>query len=211
MSCGRPGETPVRPVSPWWSGRGSSPEASDESLLAGLAVGDAAAGAAFVRRFQRRVYGLALSVLSDPSAAEDVAQEALSRAWRHAQAYDPRRGSVATWLLTITRNLAIDVARLRRATPVDPDSLVDFHLGPGADVPANHAVERDEAARVRLALSGLPHDQRRALVLAAYHGCTAREIGELEGVPLGTAKTRIRAGLQKLRGAMQEGEAKPWT
>src|SRR4051794_36732891 len=75
---------------------------SDEPLLAGLGAGDRRAAAAFVRRFERRVYGLALTVVGDPALAEDIAQEALTRAWRHAQAYDPRRGAVATWLLTIT-------------------------------------------------------------------------------------------------------------
>src|SRR5947199_9763151 len=87
---------------------------SDESLLAGLGSGDRRAASAFVGRFERRVYGLALTVVGDRVLAEDVAQEALTRAWRHAEAYDPRRGSVATWLLTITRNLAIDAIRLRR-------------------------------------------------------------------------------------------------
>ena len=90
--------------------------APDDALLAGFAVGDSDAAAAFIRRHQRRVFGLALAVVGDPVLAEDVAQEAFARAWRHAGAYDPRRGSVPTWLLTITRNLAIDAARLRRAT-----------------------------------------------------------------------------------------------
>src|SRR5213083_1259414 len=94
---------------------------SDETLLAGLASGEHDAAVAFVRRFQRRVFGLALAILGDPAAAEDVAQEAFARAWRHAAAYDPRRGPVANWLLVITRNLAVDAARLRRALPIDPD------------------------------------------------------------------------------------------
>jgi RNA polymerase sigma factor (sigma-70 family) len=81
----------------------------DEALLAGMAAGDAQAAAAFVRRYQARVYGLALTVVGLPAVAEEVAQEAFVRAWRFAGGYDPRRGAVATWLLTITRNAAVDV------------------------------------------------------------------------------------------------------
>jgi hypothetical protein len=86
---------------------------SDESLVAGLAAGDTNATEAFIARFQRRVYGLARAITRDDVLAEDVAQEALLRAWRHASAYDARRGSVVTWLLTITRNLAIDQVGIR--------------------------------------------------------------------------------------------------
>src|ERR1700752_4678210 len=98
--------------------------ASAEALLAGLATGYTDAIAAFVRRFQRRVFGLAMAITGDQGVAEDVAQEAFARAWRHAQAYDARRGPVAAWLLAITRNLAIDAMRLRRAEPMDPDTLL---------------------------------------------------------------------------------------
>ncbi len=182
---------------------------SDEALLAGLGMGEADTGAAFVRRFQRRVYGLAVSIVSDPGLAEDVAQEALARAWRHAQAYDPRRGSVATWLLTITRNLAIDALRLRRAQPADPETLVALDLPSLAGDPGDIAASQDDAGRVRAAVRHLPHDQRRALVLAAFHGRTAQEISASEDIPLGTAKTRIRAGLLKLRAMLVEQGAVP--
>ena len=86
----------------------------DETLLAGLGAGDADLAIAFVRRFQRLVFGVAVTVLSDPGIAEDVAQQAFEQAWRHAQVYDSRRGSVRAWLTTITHNLAIDVVRATR-------------------------------------------------------------------------------------------------
>jgi len=180
---------------------------SDESLLVGMAARDRRATTEFVRRFERRVYGLALSVLGDPTLAEDVAQEALTRAWRHAPAFDPRRGSVSTWLLTITRNLAIDAVRLHRPelrAPADLDELAGIHHGAG---PADLAVAGEQRRGVRAALQTLPADQRRALVLSAYAGRTAREIAELEGIPLGTAKTRIRAALAKLRTLLADEEA----
>src|ERR1700704_1503346 len=99
---------------------------SDDALVAGLAAGDQDAAAAFVRRFERRVFGLARTIVPDDRAAEDVAQEAFLRAWRHAAAYDPRRGSVVGWLLTITRNLAIDAVRVRRPVAFDPAALLGF-------------------------------------------------------------------------------------
>jgi RNA polymerase sigma factor (sigma-70 family) len=172
---------------------------SDESLVAGLAIGDAAACTAFVRRFQRRVYGLALGLVGDPGAAEDVAQEAFVRAWRHAQNYDARRGSVATWLLAITRNLSIDTLRMRRPLPTDPEIILALQPPPtGPSLDDIVIVSRTVAALTDL-LQRLPDEQRRALLLAAFYGYTAKEIGDVEGVPLGTAKTRIRSAMQKLR------------
>jgi RNA polymerase sigma-70 factor (ECF subfamily) len=183
-------------------------DASDEALLAGVAAGDPVAVTALVRRYQRRVYGLARTVLGDPGAAEDVAQEAFVRMWRHAEAYDPRRAPVATWLLTITRNLAIDALRLRRAEPTDPAVLVALELPSAERGPAESAVVDDDVRRVRTALATLPPEQRTALLRAAFLGQTAREIGEYESIPLGTAKTRIRTALIKLREALAASEGR---
>jgi RNA polymerase sigma-70 factor (ECF subfamily) len=177
---------------------------SDEALLAGLANGDREAAAAFVRRFQKRVYGLALGIVGDAGTAEDVAQEAFTRAWRRADGYDARRGRVLTWLLTITRSAAIDVVRLRHAQPMDPELLTArLQLEEdGSATPADRGLaERD---LLRDALADLPAEQQRAIVLATYFGRTAGEIGQLEGVPLGTAKTRIRTALTRLRATLEE-------
>lgn len=174
---------------------------SDESLLAGLGAGDSQAAAAFVRRFQARVFGLAMSMVADRHAAEDIAQETFVRAWKHAGAFDPRRGAVATWLLTIARNISVDVIRMRRADPVDPDTLL-AGVGVGED-PDDRLAAADDTQRLRTAIRSLPEEQRRALVLAAFLGLTGREISEHEDVPLGTVKTRIRAGMLKLRSALE--------
>jgi RNA polymerase sigma factor (sigma-70 family) len=168
---------------------------SDETLLAAMGAGDADAAAAFVRRFQSRIYGLALTMLRDPDVAEDVAQDTFVRAWRHASTYDARRGRVPTWLLTIARNVALDRARSRPVTPLDPD-VVTAELDRAGPDDGLDVGDRD---RLRGAIAELPDDQRRALVLAMYAGRTAREIAELDGVPLGTVKTRIRAAMSKLR------------
>jgi RNA polymerase sigma-70 factor (ECF subfamily) len=172
---------------------------SDEALLGAMAIGDDTAGIAFVRRYQRRAFGLALSIVSDPDLAEDIAQEALVRTWRHAPVYDSRRASVTTWVLTITRNLAIDALRMRRATPIDPDDIINLGMISTDPDPADLAQRGDATAQVRLALASVPVEQRRALVLSAFYGLTAEEISRQEDIPLGTAKTRIRAGLSKVR------------
>jgi RNA polymerase sigma-70 factor (ECF subfamily) len=178
--------------------------AGDDALLAGFGVGDPDAATAFVRRHQARVFGLARSIVGDPALAEDVAQEAFLRAWRHAAAYDPRRGSVPTWLLAITRNVAIDALRMRRPHPVDPSVMAgyDVQVQDAGAAPAAAAELSSDVELLRSALAKLPVEQRRAVVLAALCGRTAREVGETEDIPLGTAKTRIRAGLFRLRASL---------
>ncbi len=175
---------------------------SDESLLAGLASSDPDGSAAFVRRFQGRVFGLALTIVGDPNMAEEVAQESFMRAWRHAATFDPTRGRVVTWVLAITRNVALDALRMRRQVPVDPSVLIELRADSGSE-PEAQGVLAHESDRVRRALADLPEEQRRAVLMSAFYGRTAREIGDIEGIPLGTAKTRIRTGLQKLREAFE--------
>jgi RNA polymerase sigma-70 factor (ECF subfamily) len=178
--------------------------ASDEALLAGMAVGDEDAGVAFVRRFQRRVYGLALSMVGDPVLAQDISQEAFLRAWRHAPVFDRRRASVGTWILTITRNLAVDALRLRRPVATDPADLLWVNMADRGRSPEEQAESSDTRARLATALASLPPEQSRALVMAAVYGYTASEVSLAEAIPLGTAKTRIRRGLERMR-AMASG------
>jgi RNA polymerase sigma factor (sigma-70 family) len=176
----------------------------DETLLYGLVTGDAEITIAFLRRFQRLVYGIALTVVGDPGVAEDVAQQTFERAWRHAQVFDPRRGSVRTWLATIARNLAIDAVRKHQPAPLAPEDLAPL-LTAVTSGPEQAALASEATAELRRAVASLPPEQARALVLAGIHGMTAREISEWEGVPLGTAKTRIRSGMLKVR-AWMSGE-----
>jgi RNA polymerase sigma factor (sigma-70 family) len=172
---------------------------SDEVLLTGMAVGDDRAILAFVRRYQHRLFGLAMGIVGDARLAEDVAQEAFIRIFRHASVFDARRGSVATWTLTITRNLAIDALRLRGGIPTDPDDQVFLKLTSTGRQPEDITVAGDTLDHVRVALRSLPVEQRRAVLLAAMYGRTAQEIAVAESVPLGTAKSRIRLGMDKLR------------
>ena len=182
---------------------------SDESFMRGLGRGDPETAAAFVRQYQRRVYGLARSLVGDPTQAEEVAQEALIRAWRHAGSYDSRRGSVSSWVLTITRNVAVDSLRRRRAEPTDPRDPIFLDQPARGSIPEEAATAADETTRVTTALAGLPREQRRALVLATFYGYTAREISRAEAIPLGTAKSRVRWGLMKMRSLLHEDEPLP--
>jgi len=177
--------------------------APDGALMAGLALNDEPASIAFVRRFQGPVFGLAFSVTRDPALAEDVAQEAFLRAWRAAASYDARRGSVLTWLLTITRNLAIDAVRARRIAPVEAGELEVLITAALSGTTPDGTGGRVESIAAAEHLARLPHDQARAVVLAVIGGRTAAEVAAYEGIPLGTAKTRIRSGLQRMRLAME--------
>jgi RNA polymerase sigma-70 factor (ECF subfamily) len=170
----------------------------------GLSTGDDVAAVTFVRRFQSAVFGLALAVTRDPDMAQDVSQEAFLRAWRSAATYDVRKGSVSTWLLTITRNVAIDSIRSRRPTPVGDEILDALLLGTLGSEQEEAMATRLESQRITARLRDLPPEQARAVVLAVLAGCTAAEVSARERIPLGTAKTRLRLGLTKLRDSLAE-------
>ncbi len=180
---------------------------SDHVLLGGFAIGDTNTSAAFVRRFQGRVYGMAINLLGDRGRAEDVAQEAFVRAWKHAATYDPRRASVATWLLGITRNLAIDALRRRRPVALDPQMVAALTPAGLAITVEDATVTSDLTAKVRAALTRLPPAQAKAVWLAAFYGHTARQIAVSEGIPLATAKSRIGRGLRTLRTELTHPDA----
>jgi RNA polymerase sigma factor (sigma-70 family) len=173
-------------------------DASDEALIAGLATGDSEAALVFIRRFQTRVYGLARSIVRDPEAAEEVAQDTFVRAWRYAGSYDPRRGSAAGWLLAIARNVALDHIRTR-ARQLDQPALEPVEDIPALLVDEYDPDPRDELASVADAVRALPPAQRETLMAAAYYGFTAREMSEAWGVPIGTIKTRLRLAVHRLR------------
>ncbi|WP_430867272.1 sigma-70 family RNA polymerase sigma factor [Demequina aurantiaca] len=155
-----------------------------------------------------QVYRLALRVVRDPGMAEDVAQEALVEAWRKAPEFDPSRGSAKAWVLTIAHRRAVD--RVRREQRQRQQMEAEAVVAERESVPGEQdaVVDRDFAefqnARVRAAMEKLTDKQREAVDLAFYQGRTHVEVSEQLGIPLGTAKTRIRDALTKLRDTLEE-------
>lgn len=173
--------------------------------MEGLLSGDDDAIRTLYARFGRPVYSLGLRLLGSREAAEELAQDVFLAAWRKAASFDPARGRLSTWLMTIAHNLAVD--RLRRETGARRPTLVlvdQVPDGPGTS-DGDVVEERDAAAR---ALTSLTDAERRLVTRAYFEGHTAREISEADGTPLGTVKTRLRTAMIKVRRA-NEGKETP--
>ncbi len=167
---------------------------TDLQLLQRVASGDAAAFAEFYDRHAPRLLRILARWLADPAAAEDVLQETFWQVWRGAGRYDARRSPPGAWLFLMARSRALDYLRHRRPEPVVADRRPDGKADPAL------VLEHEEATRqVREALASLPREQRDALVLAFYNGLTHEQVAASQAIPLGTAKTRIRLGIRRLR------------
>jgi RNA polymerase sigma factor (sigma-70 family) len=185
-------------------------DASDGVLVRRLTDGDDAALEALYDRYVRPAFALARRITGDPVFAEEVVQEVFLALWRDPAKYDPRRGGFPSWLLAATHHKAVDAVRREQSVRSRRASLAeeaDYYTAAGAsDLPpvedAAWAGLRGE--RVREALSALPPPQREALVLAYYAGYTQSEIAQRIGVPLGTVKTRMLAGMRRLRLLLDE-------
>jgi RNA polymerase sigma-70 factor (ECF subfamily) len=175
-------------------------ESSDLHLLSRIASGDAGAFAAFYDRHAPVVLGLLVKMLGRRADAEDVLQETFWQVWRQAARYDPARSSPQGWLVLLARSRALDSLRRRRPAGEAPDAA-----DRAADADPAHGLEQGEQARlVETALARLPEEQRRAIRLAFFGGLTHEQVAEQLAVPLGTAKTRIRLGMQRLRGLLAD-------
>ena len=168
-----------------------------------FAAGDRSASGRLYDAYSSRIYGLGLVMLGNESQAEDLVQDTFVKVWRNATRYDPARGSLDTWVLLTARNLAIDALRrrvleVRMLERTKPRSEADPAAGP--DVMAETT---DMVDRARQAMAALSPEQRAALELAYFGGKTSSEVAEMEGIPLGTAKTRIRTALLKLRESLE--------
>lgn len=170
---------------------------------------DVRAFEALYDRYVRLVYSTAYGVLEDAQSAEDVVQEVFARIWKAPQRYVAARGKFFSWLLSVTRNLAIDEYRARRRRTRNERQIVDHaasaFIADESSLGAFHVAEmRDQRALVREALGTLPPEQRTAIALAYYKGMTQSEIAAALDTPLGTVKTRIRLGMRKLRTQLDE-------
>ena len=176
----------------------SSPEltggAADISLVAAIRSGDENAMGRLYDRYSSIVYSVALRVLGDTGGAEDVLQEVFMQLWRNPGVFDSTRGNLGAWLAVIARNRAIDVIRKRHPETDIADVIVSVEPDMAGDAERARAMEK-----VRGALGDMPAAQRSALEMAYFEGLTHTEIAAKTGEPLGTIKTRIRAGLLALR------------
>ncbi|MCM8750604.1 sigma-70 family RNA polymerase sigma factor [Thermomicrobiaceae bacterium CFH 74404] len=176
-------------------------EPSDQELMAGLQQRDHQALALLYDRYARSVYSLALHILRDQAAAEDVTQEVFLQLWRQPERYAHERGPLGPWLLRVTRNRAIDLLRRsgrERRPPYADARGVDFHLADPSPGPDEHAWSSTVATRVQAALGELSDTQRQVIELAYFRGLTQREMADVLGLPLGTVKTRVRTALRRL-------------
>lgn len=168
----------------------------DARLVAGIRSGDEQAMAQLYDRYSSIVYSIALRVLGDTGAAEDILQDVFMQLWRKPDSFDASRGTLPAWLAVITRNRAIDSVRKRRPETDIADVIVSVEPDLAADAERNRAIDK-----IRGALGSMPAAQRLALEMAFFEGLTHGEIAQKTGEPLGTIKTRIRAGLLGLRKA----------
>lgn len=175
-------------------------------LLRASARGDQAAFAQLYDATASRAHGLALRVVRDPAQAEEVTQEAFLEVWKTAARFDPARGSALSWLLTITHRKAVDRVRSAEASSRRDTSYHQQNQPIDHDSTAEAAAASMEAHRVRGALSSLTAVQREAIELAYFGGYTHTEVASMLQLPVGTAKTRIRDGLIRLRDAMGVGQ-----
>ena len=181
---------------------------SDEALVALVERADELALAELYDRFGRTAYGLARRMLRDSALAEDAVQDAFLAIWRTAARFVPERSRARTWILTLVHHRAVDIVRReerRRTEAIDPR---DEEMGRSTE---ETAWLRFEQERVQQALKALPDPQREAIELAYYGGYTQSELADRLGEPLGTIKSRMFAGLGRLRELLSEVEEEAWS
>ena len=176
----------------------------DLARVAAMARGEESAASALYDRHSAVMYGLALRMVGEVADAEEVVLDAFAQAWRDASRYDTSRGTVVGWLTTITRTRALDLIRARGRRARMNDTVTTqldepAAMGEGFRSPDLQVDDADRASAVTSALGELPEAQRRAIELAFFEGLTHPEVAERLREPLGTVKTRIRLGMQKLR------------
>ena len=173
-------------------------ELDDATLVCRVKARDERAIEELVRRYDRPIFSFAYRVLGNDASAQDIVQEVFLTLWRDADRYDPARGAVSSWLLTMARFKAIDLLR-RETGPRRRTVEADLSSEPSDVDVHEEAWTRERGARARVALAELSDAQREAVMLAFFSGMTHEEVAEALSIPLGTAKTRIRGGLLRLR------------
>jgi RNA polymerase sigma-70 factor, ECF subfamily len=178
-----------------------APRRTDEELVEAVARADEDALGELYDRFGKVAYGLAYKILQDAALAEDAVQEAFLQIWRGAGSYRPERAKASTWLLTFVHRRAVDLVRREQKRRTLPVVVEPQGADPGAD---EEALQRSRREIVQDALRRLPAEQREPIELAYYAGLTQSELAERLGQPLGTIKSRMFTGLQRLRVLLAE-------
>ncbi len=178
---------------------------TDEELIVLAARQESWALAELYDRYARLVFSLALQMLHDRAASEEIVQDVFGNVWKSAHDYAPARGKFISWLISITRHRCIDELRRCRTRPAT-ESVDEspFRELPGEDDPAAEAERSLDRTRLRQALAQIPEEQQLVIEMAFFAGLTQEEIAAECRLPLGTVKTRIRLGMQKLRDLLKE-------
>jgi len=198
---------PARSAAEPREGQGASrPDSDDAALVRRMSEGDERALGTLYDRWVPAVHSLVLHIVRDSAEAEDVVEEVFWQAWRQAARYEPSRGSVSTWLLTIARSRALDKLRSLRRTRDEtvPLAVATDAVASPVATPQGAAELSERRTLVAAALQELPREQREALELSYFAGLSQTEIAERTGQPLGTVKTRMRLAMQKLRGKLAQ-------
>src|SRR5215203_150890 len=182
---------------------------ADEELMPLVGGQDPEAFEVIYDRHGGAAYSLAYRIVGDRTTAEEVTQEAFISVWRSGTRFDAGRGSVRSWLLSIVRNRAIDFLRSRagKAPKLDFDDASALEQRPATEKTDEEALRRETAAELRGAIGKLPPDQSKVIELAYFGGFSHSEIAQIQGLPMGTVKGRMRLGLEKIRGELAEGLA----
>lgn len=188
-------------------------ELTDDRLMQNVATSDAASLEVLYDRYVRQCFGLALRMLNNPQIAEEVVQEVFTKVWTRPDSYSVHKGKFISWLLSLVHHRCIDELRRRSSTEVrleDPvtGSLLDTQVDPAPD-PGDQVTLREDQIAVREALKELAPNQREVLVLAYFGGLSQSQIADKLKQPLGTVKTRVRMGLQKLRTLLEANDRSP--
>ena len=183
--------------------------ADDVELVQQVAQGDRLAFLSLYDRYAPRVFGLAMRILGETMAAQEATQDAFVKLWTRAASFNPDRGSLPAWLLTITRRTALDRLRLDRRRPRLAEPEEDEAWSEIAD--GRQDPEETRWRALHFAVLELPKEQRQVIELAFYQGLSHSQIAQTMGIPLGTVKTRLRLGMDKLRQSwLTEDESRTW-
>jgi RNA polymerase sigma-70 factor, ECF subfamily len=178
---------------------------TDDQLVSALMRGEGWAMTALYDRYARLVYSLAVRILNDRMAAEEAVQEVFVKVWRRSKEYDADRGKFSAWLTGIAHNHAIDELRRRQVRPTaSEDEEAVSEVAYDGPAPLDLALASLERRRIVDALHAIPSEQRRAIEMAYFEGYTQQEIADRLGDPLGTVKTRMRLGMQKLKSLLEK-------